>query len=336
MFALLVAILDASLLLSGTALAAETTIIAEGHYVMADGDTLATAEERVLQRAKRRAVEEAGVYLESTFHDVEQSIHGRSTQISALEIRTIAAAVTKTDILESRRSIENDRPSFFVRIRAVVNLDHLQDAINRWKSERQLAEHFRQLQKENAELKAQLRELQARPPGVGMLVIDPASRNSVQARNLLDRAVESHDLRQKLELTSQAAALDPDSPAPLIVRGQTLLRLVSLAYSNRSKPSEYSRYIDEARMDFDRALRMDPKNTWALLGQGDVHTWLDRPDAAAASYEQALQLDPFFDVARQRLIALSTTNARKLMATKQWAAALAALNKRLQQAPAER
>ncbi|ALA57251.1 tetratricopeptide repeat protein [Nitrospira moscoviensis] len=335
MFALLVAILDASLLLTGTALAAETTIIAEGHYVMADGDTLATAEERVLQRAKRRAVEEAGVYLESTFHDVEQSIHGRSTQISALEIRTIAAAVTKTDILESRRSIENDRPRFFVRIRAVVNLDHLQDAINRWKSERQLAEHFRQLQKENAELKAQLRELQARPPGVGMLIIDPAPHNSVQAKSLLDRAVESHNLRQKLELTSQAAALDPDSPDPLIVRGQTLLRLVSIAYSNQSKPSEYARYIDEARMDFDRALRADPKNIWALLGQGDVHTWLDRPDAAAASYERALQLDPFFDVARQRLIALSTTSARKLMATKHWSAALAVLNRLLQQTPAE-
>ena len=37
------------------------TVIAEAQYVMADGDTLASAEEKVMQRAQRKAVEEAGV-----------------------------------------------------------------------------------------------------------------------------------------------------------------------------------------------------------------------------------------------------------------------------------
>jgi tetratricopeptide (TPR) repeat protein len=335
MLPLILTVFSLSCLVPPDTLAADTTVIAEGHYLMGDGDTLAMAEERVLQQAKRRAVEEAGVYLESTFHDVERSVQGRSFQTSSLEIRTVAAAVTKTEILEARRAIEHDRPSFFVRIRAVVNLDNLREAVHRWKSEQQFAAHFRQLQKENTELKAQLRDLQTRPPGVRMLAIAPAAQNSIQARSLLDQALESHDLRQKLDLTSQAVALDPDSPDPLIVRGQTYLRLVSLAYSNRSQPREYSRYVDEARMDFDRALLADPKNTWALLGQGDVHTWLNRPEAAAAAYEQALRLDPFFDVARQRLIALHTTSARKLMATKHWSAALGALNNVLEQSNAE-
>ena len=79
---------------------------------MADGDTLAGAEEKVLQRARRNAVEEAGVYLEATFHDVEKESGGRSTQISSLELRTIAAAVTETEILESRRSFELNLPVF--------------------------------------------------------------------------------------------------------------------------------------------------------------------------------------------------------------------------------
>src|SRR6185295_9181257 len=52
--------------------AATKTVIADGRYVMADGDTLAGAEEKGLQRAQRSAVEEAGVYLESTFHDGEE------------------------------------------------------------------------------------------------------------------------------------------------------------------------------------------------------------------------------------------------------------------------
>ena len=74
--------------------ASTKTVIADSQYVMTDGDTLAGAEEKVLQRAQRKAVEEAGIYLESTFHDVEKESGGRSTQASSLEIRTIAAAIT--------------------------------------------------------------------------------------------------------------------------------------------------------------------------------------------------------------------------------------------------
>ena len=65
------------------------TVIAEAQYVMADGDTLASAEEKVLQRAQRRAVEEAGVYLESTFYDLEREWQGRTVRNTSWEIRTI-------------------------------------------------------------------------------------------------------------------------------------------------------------------------------------------------------------------------------------------------------
>jgi hypothetical protein len=50
--------------------ASTKTVIGDGQYVMVDDDTLVGAEEKVLQRAQRNAVEEAGVYLETTFHDV--------------------------------------------------------------------------------------------------------------------------------------------------------------------------------------------------------------------------------------------------------------------------
>jgi tetratricopeptide (TPR) repeat protein len=317
--------------------AAETTIVAEGRYAMADGDTLALAEEKVLQRAQRRAVEEAGMYLESTFLDIEKTSGDKNVRTSSLEIRTIAAAITKTEILESTRSFENDRPHFFVRIRTAVNLDNLQNAISRWQSEQQYAEHARRLQKENAELKAQLRDLKTPKAGARMLTIEPAGRTSTrqQAKALVEKAVLAQNLRQQIDLTTQAAILDPQSADPLIVRGQTYLRLVSAAYTDRSKPSKYSEYIDNARMDFDRALMIDPKNTWALLGQGDVLTWLQRPENAARAYEQALAIDPFFDVAHLRLINLYTTHARKLANAKQWSAALAELHKLLSPPPSD-
>ena len=161
------------------------------------------------------------------------------------------------------------------------------------------------------------------------LTIEPLNhtKDREQVRILVEKAILSHHLPRKLDLISQAAALDPQSVEPLIVRGQTYLRLASAAYSNKSRPNEYSEYIDNARMDFDRAILLDPKNTWAFLGSGDVNTWLHRPVEAAHAFEQALELDPFFDLARYRLINLYTAEARKLISLKQWSSALTVLQK---------
>lgn len=310
--------------------ASETVVVTEAHYLMGDGDTLAVAEERVLQRAQRKAVEEAGLYIESTFQDRERTEAGMSLQISSLEVRTNTAAIIKTEILESRRTFANDRLSFYVRIRAVVDLDSLKTAVQRWQSELRFAEHNRRLQKENTALKTQLESLRTSPTGVRILTVEPVSQNNrtqAQARTLIKKAMVLQDLPLKLELISQAATLDPKLIDPLILRGQTYLSLASLAYSNKARPSEYSAYVDNARMDFDRALLIDPHNTWALLGKGDVDTWLNRPQEAMLSFERALELAPFFDLARLRLITLYTAEARKLVTLGQWSPALSVLQK---------
>jgi tetratricopeptide (TPR) repeat protein len=306
-------------------------VVAEAHYAMSDGDTLAAAEEKVLQRAQRRAVEEAGMYLESTFQDTARESGGRTFQTSSLEIRTIAAAITQTEILESRRSFENERPVFFIRIRANVDLDGLAEAIKRIQSDEQLARHFRQLQQENHQLRAQLRVLQAEPTGVRTLIIEPGGYRETdhRARALLDQAIQTHNLSEKVTLTSEALDLDTRFVEALVVRGQTYLRMVSIAFAQRIPASDYRPLLPKAKTDFDRALAIDAKNTWALLGQGDVQSWLKQTEDAAASYEQALALDPFFDVARERLISLHTTQARQQVQARQWRRALDTLNRLL-------
>ena len=322
--------LFALLLLSPPAFSASTkTVIADGRYVMADGDTLAVAEEKVLQRAQRNAVEEAGVYLEATFHDMEKESGGRSTQTSSLEIRTISAAVTETEILESRRSFELGRPVFFVRIRATINMSSLTEAIRRLQSEQQLAQHFRQLQQENHHLRSQLQELQRQPVGVQMLAIDPNGKSSShqRARTMIETALRTSNLRDKIQLSTDAASIDDRYVDPLIVRGQTYLRLVSLAFSQRGQALDYADYLDKARIDFNRAIALDAKNLWAWVGKGDVLTWLKQFDEAAAAYEQALELDPFADIARQPLIGVYTTQARRQADAKSWHQALATLKK---------
>lgn len=311
--------------------ASTKTVIADGHYVMADGDTLANAEEKVLQRAQRNAVEEAGLYLESTFHDVEKELGGKSTQTSSLEIRTIAAAVTETEILESERSFELGRPIFFVRIRATVDMGSLAEAIRRFQSNQQLTQHFHRLQQENHHLRAQIQELQQQPIGVRMLAIDPNGKPASyqQARTILESVLHTSNLRDKIQLSTDAATLDDHYADPLIVRGQTYLQLVSLAFSQRGQTSDYADYLDKAKIDFDRAIALDAKNVWAWVGKGNVFTWLKQLDKAAEAYEQALSLDPFADIARQPLIGIYTTQARRQADAKSWRQALATLKKLL-------
>jgi tetratricopeptide (TPR) repeat protein len=298
---------------------------------MADGDTLSKAEEKVLQRAQRKAVEEAGVYLEATFHDIEKEAQGRTVQTSSLEIRTITAAITETEILDSRRTFENDRPLFYVKIRATVDMNNLAEAVRRLQSETRLAEHFRQLQQENQQLRAQLKELQQQPAGVRVLAIDPGGRTepAQRARALVTTAMRSQNLREKIQLASEASTLDERYSEPLIIRGQTYLRLVSLAYSQHAKPEEYADHLDKARLDFDHAVQLDAKNPWAWVGKGDVQTWLKQMDEAATSYEQALALDQFFDIARQRLIVAYTTQSRRQADAKHLQQALGTLKKLL-------
>jgi tetratricopeptide (TPR) repeat protein len=298
---------------------------------MADGDTLANAEGKVLQRAQRNAVEEAGLYLESTFHDVEKELGGKSTQTSSLEIRTIAAAVTETEILESKRSFELGRPIFFVRIRATIDMGSLAEAIRRFQSNQQLTQHFHRLQQENHHLRAQIQELQQQPIGVRMLAIDPNGKPASyqQARTILESALHTSNLRDKIQLSTDAATLDDHYADPLIVRGQTYLQLVSLAFSQRGQTSDYADYLDKAKIDFDRAIALDAKNVWAWVGKGNVFTWLNQLDKAAEAYEQALSLDPFADIARQPLIGIYTTQARRQADAKSWRQALATLKKLL-------
>jgi tetratricopeptide (TPR) repeat protein len=170
-----------------------------------------------------------------------------------------------------------------------------------------------------------------------MLAIEPNGKSEpvVRAKQQLETAFQTPDLWKKIQLASDAAQLDPQSAEPLIVRGQAYLRLVSIAYSKHSAASSYSDHIEKARSDFEQATQLDGKNPWAWIGKGDVQTWLKRTDDAALCYERALELDPFFDIARQRLIGLYTTQARRQAKAKQWHQSLETLTKLLDGKTAE-
>jgi len=138
-------------------------------------------------------------------------------------------------------------------------------------------------------------------------------------------AVQSRHFPEKIELATKALALDDQYLDAYVVRGQTYLSIAS-SNSKKNPRAELNEYADRAITDFDRALALDQSSAWALLGRGDAYTWKKQTEDAAKDYARALEADPMFDIAQQRLIALHTATAKKQVAARQWRQALATLD----------
>ncbi|MGH9894500.1 MAG: hypothetical protein ACREA0_21460, partial [bacterium] len=242
-------------------------------------------------------------------------------------IRTIAAAVTETQILEKRMTLDEGRVTFYVKIRATVHLDTLAEAVKRMRATEHLAEHFGQLQAENIRLRKEINRLRdevdtskapAGRPGRG--------QDTRTARNLVAEAIRTLDLPQKIELASLAIDLDATLTDAYVVRGQTYLRIASLTSSDTDPEAARNVYVDRAMADFERALQLEPGNNWGLLGRGDGRTWRHDYEGAAQDYRRILDSDPLFDLARQRLITVQTVIARTRVEAQRWQAALATLD----------
>ncbi len=306
-------------------------VVAEASYVMGDADTLASAEHHALLRAKRKAVEAVGVYVEASSQNIETYSGGKTRHLTTLSVRTLAAAVTQTEILDRRRTLDGDRLVFYVKIKATVSLDRLAEAIRRQKAYEQLATHYRQLQTENSQLKTQLErlshQLEQRNIEQGRHLERFRSRRT--ARELTRSAIRTHSLSEKIDLASRAIAADDHHVEAYIIRGQTYLGVASLTYSKKDERAELNMYAEKAIQDFSRALQLEPVSTWAYLGRGDALTWQKKIEEAIEDYERILQIDPLFDVARQRLITLYTRIAVEQAASRQWRPALKTLERAL-------
>ena len=132
-----------------TLVQAETkTIVSEATYSMGDGETPFFAEAMVLLKAKQRALEEAGTYVESY-------THVRNLDLTVDEIKTIAGGVMKTEIIEQNRAQEGNGFRFYVKIRALITTDKIEDLARRIKG-RNVAEENNKILEDYARINRNL------------------------------------------------------------------------------------------------------------------------------------------------------------------------------------
>lgn len=308
------------------ALASQHTIISEATYVMADKDTLADAEQFALTRAQRKAIEQTGIYIESAFYDVEHSGGRKSAdQRSSLTIRTLAAAILHTTVLDREVHIEQGRPALYVRIRTIIETDRLNDAIRHlYHQDLQLSQSV-QLQHENAQLKdevAHLRHVQFARRGVNFIQIESPER-------LRQAALLSSTWSNKIDLTTRAITVNPRDHIAYAMRGHALLGMARTTITRTDR----TRLLNLAHSDFSMSLSVNAAHSWALFGLGEMFALSDQYEAAVDAYWRLLQVDPLFDLGRQRMLAAAVALAHTRINQAQWPLALPPLNLLLGEEP---
>ena len=126
-------------------------IITEGIYTMGDGETPLVAESRALLQAKRRAIEHAGTYVES---------YSKVNKITLTkdEIHVVASGLMEVEIIDKKRTIIKDGIRFWVRIRATVDPDHLEEMARNVK-ERSISDDYKRMQEAFTKSQQEIEEL---------------------------------------------------------------------------------------------------------------------------------------------------------------------------------
>ena len=128
---------------------AETKIlIADATYIMGDGETPSFAEAMALQKAKQVALEQAGTYVES--YTKTQNL-----DLAIEEIQTIAGGVLQVEVQEKKRLLVGDGLQLYVKIKATVTTDKMEELAKRIKG-KNVAGEYKRLQEEYVRLSKEI------------------------------------------------------------------------------------------------------------------------------------------------------------------------------------
>ncbi|MDR3563982.1 MAG: tetratricopeptide repeat protein [Negativicutes bacterium] len=284
----------ALLTLSGPAFAAEVKeIIAEGTYCMGDGETPTVAEERALLQAKRQAVEQAGTYVESYSKTLNY-------QLTADEIQVISSGIMEVTVLDKQRTVSGSNINFWVKIRALVSLDKIEDMAAKVKEKttvedyKKLQEDYSKSQQEIAQLKQQLQQTNDDKEKGRIRSQITASETIFQASSWFERGnsqLAARDYYQAIESFSQAVSFGPN-------KGR--------AYLNRGHAYVMTGQYEAAIADFNTATAVDPSLAFAYYAKGYAYERLGRRQAAVQAYHTYIQCAPpqqevYVNRARHRL-----------------------------------
>ncbi len=262
-------------------------IVSEGTYNMGDGETPSVAESRALLQAKRVALEQAGTYVES-YTKV------KNIQVTEDEIKVLASGIMEVEILEKQRTIVGDGFRFWVKIKAKVNPDKIQEMAKKVK-EKSVVEDYKKIQEayeksriEIEELKKQLAQAKSKKEKKTVEAKISDDERLFQANALFANGYKNGINREyaaAIKAFTSAIALNPNYEEAYYGRGIAFYekRQYDKAIKDFSKSIDLNRNGDI----FDKIYKAN-----AYFNRGNAYFAKDQDDNAIADYSRAIALNP--------------------------------------------
>ena len=255
-------------------------IVSEGAYNMGDGETPSVAESRALLNAKRIALEQAGTYVES-YTKVE------SFQLTKDEIQVLTSGIMEVDILDKKRTIVGDGFRFWVKIKARVNPDKIQEMANKIKAKdksvvedyKKIQEAYDKSQREIGELKKQLAGAKGEKEKKKVEAKITDDERLFQANEWFEKGNKYSFLNNEhdkaIEAYTRAIALNPNYANAYNNRG--------LAYGNKGQ-------LDRAIEDYNKAIALYPNFADAYGNRGVAYYMKGNMGKAISDLQKACDM----------------------------------------------
>ena len=288
-------------------------IVSEGTYNMGDGETPSVAQSRALLNAKRIALEEAGTYVES-YAKVE------NFQLTKDEIQVLTSGLMEVEILDKKRTIVGDGFRFWVKIKARVNPDRIQELARKVKEKSDVEDYkkiqkaYEKSQREIEELKNQLAKAKGEKEKKQVETRITTEERLFQTIEWFEKGKKyrfDEEYGRAVDAYTSAIALNSNYADAYIHRGVTYIvsanvrKVFFFDKADKTYKKDFS-IIDskiilynKAIEDFEKARSINPGdkviNTFivsALEGMGGLYSMKGQYKIAIEYYNKAIAIDP--------------------------------------------
>ncbi|MDN5941094.1 MAG: tetratricopeptide repeat protein [Nitrospira sp.] len=237
------------------ALAEVRTITATGEYRMGDNDSRTDAKRLALLDAKRLALEQVGVYIESV-------TEVKNFDLTKEEIRAYTAGIVEVVEQATRTMLEGDTTVVRVDVKTKIDTDVVARQIDALRKNEDVRTKLLRAESDALQLR---KELEAKTHELAAAKSRTNIEEIAQQRKALVARIESDKLATQASLTLFAASR---YNYPLVDVHKSVRNLL------------------------DRALRLNPKNPLAHSLMGDLLASEGRQEESVGSYRAAVSLEP--------------------------------------------
>jgi len=208
------------------------TITARHRYTMGDNDSKSDATTICFLEAKRKAIEYAGVYVESTFQIYETEKSRKATS----DVKTIAASLVSAEMVSSKQGFDNGRSFVDCVVNAKIDKSKLKENIAKISSDPEMRKQVEKQQNQLKKLETEVLRLQTQ------LQSAPRQEAILLRQDRIAVFKEIDTLQQKkLEIISLIQSKGHDAQN-LITKDMTTKEVRALLGSERASNSEVVQY----------------------------------------------------------------------------------------------